>query len=187
MSVTRIRYVRARALCVAAHVCAANGLVPTPAADVEMHEMLDAGLLDELLLLLHADSLRGDQCVLRHSCRTLANICAGSNEALAAVFAINSHVSPFLVWSPSCAKGRCSTPPQANHAAVKPQQTRLTPTGRFFPLISAIIKRGTPLLTHSLCLRVRVEIMVPGKYEIVGKSQSVLMMINPIISTRTHG
>ena len=99
ISVTRSRFVRARALCVAAHVCAANGLVPTPAADVEMHEMLDAGLLDELLLLLHTDSLRGDQCVLRHSCRTLANICAGSNEALAAVFAINSHVSPLLVWS----------------------------------------------------------------------------------------
>jgi hypothetical protein len=31
-----------------------------------------------------------------------------------------------------------------------------------------------------------VEIMGPGKYEHVGKSQSVLMMINPIIFTRTR-
>jgi hypothetical protein len=37
-----------------------------------------------------------------------------------------------------------------------------------------------------LLLRVRVEIMGPGKCRIVGKSQSVLMRINdPIISTRT--
>jgi hypothetical protein len=35
-------------------------------------------------------------------------------------------------------------------------------------------------------LRVRVEIMGPGKYENVGKSQSVLIMINPIIFTRTR-
>ena len=35
-------------------------------------------------------------------------------------------------------------------------------------------------------LRVRVEIMGPGKYEHVGKSQSVLIMINPIIFTRTR-
>jgi hypothetical protein len=35
-------------------------------------------------------------------------------------------------------------------------------------------------------VRVRVEIMGPRKYEHVGKSQSVLMMINPIISTRTR-
>jgi hypothetical protein len=33
---------------------------------------------------------------------------------------------------------------------------------------------------------VRVEIMGPGKYENVGKSQSVLIMINPIIFTRTR-
>jgi hypothetical protein len=35
-------------------------------------------------------------------------------------------------------------------------------------------------------LRVRVEIMGLGKYEHVGESQPVLMMINPIISTRTR-
>jgi hypothetical protein len=35
-------------------------------------------------------------------------------------------------------------------------------------------------------VRVRVKIMGPGKYENVGKSQSVLMMIDPIISTRTR-
>eukprot|EP01047_Picozoa_sp_COSAG01_P026808 COSAG01_NODE_1741_length_9356_cov_13.065572_5_plen_204_part_00 len=35
-------------------------------------------------------------------------------------------------------------------------------------------------------LRVRVEIMGPGKYENAGKSQSVLIMINPIIFTRTR-
>jgi hypothetical protein len=35
-------------------------------------------------------------------------------------------------------------------------------------------------------LRVRVEIMGPAKYENAGKSQSVLIMINPIISTRTR-
>jgi hypothetical protein len=35
-------------------------------------------------------------------------------------------------------------------------------------------------------IRVRVEIMGLGKYENVGKSQPVLMMINPIISTRTR-
>eukprot|EP01047_Picozoa_sp_COSAG01_P006280 COSAG01_NODE_227_length_21107_cov_85.615099_10_plen_181_part_00 len=35
-------------------------------------------------------------------------------------------------------------------------------------------------------IRVWVEIMGPGKYENVGKSQSVLMMINPIIFTRTR-
>jgi hypothetical protein len=33
---------------------------------------------------------------------------------------------------------------------------------------------------------VRVEIMGLGKYENVGKSQSVLIMIDPIISTRTR-
>jgi hypothetical protein len=35
-------------------------------------------------------------------------------------------------------------------------------------------------------LRVRGEIMGPGKYESVGKSQSVLIMINPIIAPGTH-
>jgi hypothetical protein len=35
-------------------------------------------------------------------------------------------------------------------------------------------------------IRVRVEIMGPGKYENVGKSQSVLIMINYIIFTRTR-
>jgi hypothetical protein len=35
-------------------------------------------------------------------------------------------------------------------------------------------------------IRVRVEIMGPGKYKNVGKSQSVVIMINPIIFTRTR-
>ena len=35
-------------------------------------------------------------------------------------------------------------------------------------------------------VRVRVEIMGSQKYRIVGKSQSVLMMIHPIIFTRTR-
>eukprot|EP01047_Picozoa_sp_COSAG01_P019604 COSAG01_NODE_1095_length_11714_cov_9.062930_3_plen_230_part_00 len=42
------------------------------------------------------------------------------------------------------------------------------------------------LQTPRTLLRVRVEIMGPGKYEDVGKSQSVIVMINPIISTRTR-
>jgi hypothetical protein len=39
---------------------------------------------------------------------------------------------------------------------------------------------------HTLIYQVRVEIMGPGKYENVGESQSVLIIINPIISTRTR-
>jgi hypothetical protein len=35
-------------------------------------------------------------------------------------------------------------------------------------------------------VRVRVEIMGPVKYEIVGKSQSLLMMSKPMIFTRTR-
>jgi hypothetical protein len=35
-------------------------------------------------------------------------------------------------------------------------------------------------------LRVRVEIRGPGKFRNVGKSQCVLIMINPMISTRTR-
>jgi hypothetical protein len=46
------------------------------------------------------------------------------------------------------------------------------------------------LPTRAVCLpvylRVRVEIMGSQKCGIVGKSQSVLMMINPMISTRTR-
>jgi hypothetical protein len=41
-------------------------------------------------------------------------------------------------------------------------------------------------LAAAAAVRVRVEIMGPGKYENVGKSQSVLVMIDPIISTRTR-
>jgi hypothetical protein len=37
-----------------------------------------------------------------------------------------------------------------------------------------------------LCVRVRVEIMGSQKCGFVGKSQPVLMMINPIIFTRTR-
>eukprot|EP01047_Picozoa_sp_COSAG01_P141828 COSAG01_NODE_72942_length_251_cov_1.447368_1_plen_78_part_10 len=44
---------------------------------------------------------------------------------------------------------------------------------------------GCPFLTVSFVfLRVRVEIRGSGKYEIVGKSQSVIILINPIIFTR---
>jgi hypothetical protein len=44
----------------------------------------------------------------------------------------------------------------------------------------------TSCRTDHLELRVRVEIMGPGKCESVGKSQSVLIMIDPTISTRTR-
>jgi hypothetical protein len=37
-----------------------------------------------------------------------------------------------------------------------------------------------------MSVRVRVEIMGPEKYENAGKSQSVLLMISPIIFTRTR-
>jgi hypothetical protein len=42
-----------------------------------------------------------------------------------------------------------------------------------------------PVLTK-IDLRVRVEIMGPGKFRNVGKSQWILIMINPMISTRTR-
>eukprot|EP01047_Picozoa_sp_COSAG01_P050041 COSAG01_NODE_5017_length_4524_cov_3.064836_5_plen_75_part_00 len=35
-------------------------------------------------------------------------------------------------------------------------------------------------------LRVRVEMMGSGRYELVGKAQPILMVINPMISTRTR-
>jgi hypothetical protein len=41
---------------------------------------------------------------------------------------------------------------------------------------------GRPSVARASQLRVRVELMGPGKYEHVGESQSVLMMINPMIS-----
>jgi hypothetical protein len=40
------------------------------------------------------------------------------------------------------------------------------------------------VMVHNI--RVRVEIMAPGKYNNVGESQSVLLMDDPIISTRTR-
>jgi|EP01047_Picozoa_sp_COSAG01_P062549 hypothetical protein len=46
---------------------------------------------------------------------------------------------------------------------------------------SAVVK-----IRHRLPLRVRVELMGSQKCRIVGKSQSVLTMSNPIISTRTR-
>jgi hypothetical protein len=39
---------------------------------------------------------------------------------------------------------------------------------------------------YNASVRVRVERMGPGKFRNVGKSQWVLIMINPIISTRTR-
>jgi hypothetical protein len=50
------------------------------------------------------------------------------------------------------------------------------------PLLPA--RPRTPPLSFGL--RVRVEIVGPGKNEDVGKSQSVLVMIHPMISTRTR-
>jgi hypothetical protein len=46
--------------------------------------------------------------------------------------------------------------------------------------------RTPPLFLRLRRLRVRMEIMGPGKCRIVGKSQSVLMMIDPIIFTHTR-
>jgi hypothetical protein len=40
--------------------------------------------------------------------------------------------------------------------------------------------------THGASVRVRVEIMGSQKCRIVGKSRTVLIMIDPIISTRTR-
>jgi hypothetical protein len=45
---------------------------------------------------------------------------------------------------------------------------------------------GQPAWGRARSVRVRVEIMGSQKSRIVGKSQSVLMMINPIIFTRTR-
>jgi hypothetical protein len=45
--------------------------------------------------------------------------------------------------------------------------------------------RATAARRH-VSIRVRGEIMGPGKYESVGKSQSVLIMISPIVSPRTR-
>jgi hypothetical protein len=50
--------------------------------------------------------------------------------------------------------------------------------------------RARPATAHAMraliYTRERVEIMGPVTYEIVGKSQSLLIMTNPIISTRTR-
>jgi hypothetical protein len=49
---------------------------------------------------------------------------------------------------------------------------------------------GAPIMlvvwTPWLCVRVRVEIMGSPTYRIVGKSQSVLAVIHPIVFTRTR-
>jgi hypothetical protein len=52
-------------------------------------------------------------------------------------------------------------------------------------LATALHQLASPCPAPRL-VRVRVEIMGPGKYDSVGKSQSVLIMINPIIFTRTR-
>jgi hypothetical protein len=51
----------------------------------------------------------------------------------------------------------------------------------------SVVMPGTlrPVATMVAVVRVRVEIMGPGKYENVGKSQSVLTLIHPIIFTRS--
>jgi hypothetical protein len=81
-------YTRARALCVVARLCAASGHCVV-GGDAEVAEMVEAGLLPALLLLLHSDT-HSEACVLRHSCRVLANICASSPEQLAEVFSVNT-------------------------------------------------------------------------------------------------
>eukprot|EP01047_Picozoa_sp_COSAG01_P029837 COSAG01_NODE_2061_length_8482_cov_6.301925_2_plen_89_part_00 len=50
----------------------------------------------------------------------------------------------------------------------------------------SIIVMDDLILSYIYILRVRVEIMGPGRYENVGKSQSVLIVINPMIFTRTR-
>jgi hypothetical protein len=65
---------------------------------------------------------------------------------------------------------------------------------RTAPVRAMALRKAPPAclpapLLHVGCegdLRVRVEITGPGKYENVGKSQPVLMMINPMIFTRTR-
>ena len=82
-------FVRARALCVVARLCAVSGHVVV-GDDAEVTELIDAGLLEALLLLLHANS-HTEACILRHSLRALANICAGTTAQLDAVFAVDCH------------------------------------------------------------------------------------------------
>jgi hypothetical protein len=53
-------------------------------------------------------------------------------------------------------------------------------------IVAAPCQHKHQRLGHQLHVRVRVEIMGLGKYENVGKSQPVLIMINPIIITRTR-
>eukprot|EP01049_Picozoa_sp_SAG25_P016296 SAG25_NODE_3675_length_1003_cov_1.250000_1_plen_148_part_10 len=68
------------------------------------------------------------------------------------------------------------------------EQTRLpTPSNQsiwFTGLSTVSVRPLAPPPPHGEWLRVRVEIMGSQKCRIVGKSQSVLMMINPIIFTR---
>jgi hypothetical protein len=51
---------------------------------------------------------------------------------------------------------------------------------------TAVAARQPQMLRTVIAVRVQVEIMGPGKYENVGNSQSVLIMTNPIIFTRTR-
>ena len=87
-------YVRARVLGVIANICAANSYVPT-GDDSEVQSMLDAGLLPNLLLLLHSDMLE-EHCVLRRAIRVTANICAGNRLQVQQVLALDatSRVTP---------------------------------------------------------------------------------------------
>eukprot|EP01047_Picozoa_sp_COSAG01_P002225 COSAG01_NODE_58_length_30193_cov_12.302020_8_plen_102_part_00 len=54
------------------------------------------------------------------------------------------------------------------------------------PHARAVSSRGQGVHNGRAGLRVRVEIMGSQKCGIVGKSQPVLMMVNPIIFTRTR-
>jgi hypothetical protein len=104
-----IVHVRARVLSVIANVCAANSFVPT-GDDSEVQAMLDAGLLPNLLLLLHSD-MQEEHCVLRRTIKVLANICAGKTK-------------------------------QVQHVLETDRVSRVTPDGRFFPLMCDLLLRA---------------------------------------------
>lgn len=72
--------------------------------------MLDAGLLPNLLLLLHSD-VQEEHCVLRRTIKVLANICAGKTT-------------------------------QVQHVLETDEVSRMTPDGRFFPLLCDLLVKA---------------------------------------------
>ena len=75
-----VQDIRAHSLCVIANICAASRFVVT-GNDCEVQSMIDAGLLAQLVQLLHAD-METQHAVIRRACRVLANICAGTRAQL---------------------------------------------------------------------------------------------------------